>query len=110
MQGVERQLRCCHHGVKELMKLKHAHTPKPLRFTVNTAQKSRPRRTGMRLIDRATDQPKWLTNSGRTACNFQDLLSNRSLAGLVVVKGEGLGQLLGVIAGVVHSRHPASQL
>jgi hypothetical protein len=28
------------------MKLKHAHALKPLRFTVNTAQKSRPRRTG----------------------------------------------------------------
>ena len=109
-QRVERKLRRCHDGREELMKLKRAHTPKPLRFTVNTAQKSRPRRTGIRLINRATDQQKWLTNSGRTACNVQDLLSNRSLAGLVVVKGEGLGQLLGVIAGVVHSRHPASQL
>ena len=55
LQGVERQLRCCHHGGKELMKLKHAHTPKPLRFTVNTAQKSRPRRTGIQFIDRTTD-------------------------------------------------------
>jgi hypothetical protein len=48
LQGVERQLRCCHHGGEELMKLKHAHTLNPLRFTVNTAQKSRPRRTGIR--------------------------------------------------------------
>ena len=47
LQGVERQLRCCHQGGEELMKLKHANTPKPLRFTVNTAQKSRPRRTGI---------------------------------------------------------------
>ena len=36
LQVVERQLRRCHHGGEELMKLKHAHALKPLRFTVNT--------------------------------------------------------------------------
>ena len=46
LQRVERQLRRCHHGGEELMQLKHAHTLKPLRFTVNTAQKNRPRGTG----------------------------------------------------------------
>ena len=39
LQRVERQLRRCHHGGEELMKLKHAHTLKPLRFTVNTRTK-----------------------------------------------------------------------
>ena len=52
LQRVERKLRRCHDGGEELMKLKHAHTLKPLRFTVNTAQKNRPRRTGIRMIDR----------------------------------------------------------
>ena len=46
LQRVERKLRRCHDGGEELMKLKHAHALKPLRFTVNTTQKSRPRRTG----------------------------------------------------------------
>ena len=46
LQRVERELRRCHHGGEELMQLKHDDTLKPLRFTVNTAQKSRPRGTG----------------------------------------------------------------
>jgi len=48
LQGVERKLRGCHHSGKELMQLKHGDNLKPLRFTVNTAQKSRPRGTGIR--------------------------------------------------------------
>ena len=48
LQRVERKLRRCDDGGEDLMKLKHAHTLKPLRFTVNTAQKSRPRGTGIR--------------------------------------------------------------
>ena len=43
LQRVERKLRRCHDGGKELMKLKHAHTLKPLRFIVNTAKKSVPK-------------------------------------------------------------------
>ena len=46
LQGVKRKLRRCDDGGEELMKLKHAQDLKPLRFTVNTAKKSRPRRTG----------------------------------------------------------------
>ena len=58
LQRVERELRRCHDGGEELMKLKHAHTLKPRRFTVTTAQKNRPRRTGIRMIDRRKDQLK----------------------------------------------------
>ena len=39
LQRVKRKLRRCDDGREELMNLKHAHDLKPLRFTVNTAQK-----------------------------------------------------------------------
>ena len=52
LQGFEGKLRGRYHGGKELMKLKHADTLKPHRSTVNTAQKSLPRRAGFPRIDR----------------------------------------------------------
>ena len=112
LQRVQRQLNRCHGRWKQLVNLKPVHGSRCTRLSLALQANKKAGPEGPAFdesIDRK-DQAKELANSGSTARNFQDLLSNRSLTGLVVVKGEGLGQLLGVIAGVVHGRHPAGQL
>ena len=46
----------------------------------------------------------------RATHHLKNLLGDRSLAGLVVIQSQCLGEFLGVVAGIVHGRHPAGQL